>query len=152
MWTVSNTQPIVHGRAFLSDREHKVSPTFSEEETPLSQQQWATEAEKVWEREKATRWRRLLSAVAVVTAGLWGGQGWKFSLHLSALLSWLYEKLSRSPHIDAQRSRSHRSSFAEVEHKWVIKVKSGHECRSCYRPTFQVHHPSVIRSSNTAGE
>lgn len=33
----------------------------------------------------------------------------------------------------------------------MIKVRSGHDCRSCYRSTFQVHHPPVIRYTRTAG-
>lgn len=39
-----------------------------------------------------------------------------------------------------------------VEPIWMIKVKCGHECRSCYTPTYLIQHPPVMRATNTAGE
>lgn len=96
-------------------------------------------------------WRWLLSGVAMVNAG-WGGSRGQRSLFVCLFCSVsFYGKQTGSAHNDAQYIQSHHSSCVRSG-AWVIKVKSGHDCRSRYRPTFQVHHLPVIRSTNTAGE
>lgn len=139
-------------RAFLLGREHKVSLTLSGEETLLWWQQHAPEAGKVWEREKARKWRWLLSGVAMVSAG-WGGRRGQRSTFVCPFcsVSFMGSRLGRCT---LTHNIYHLIALLvpTTEHVWVIKVKSGHECISCYRPTFQVHHPPVTRSMNTAGE
>lgn len=84
--------------------------------------------------------------------GLEGKQGSKVTHRLSVPLSQQRRTQTGLVHADAQLILSSLSLMPTVQRVWVIKVKSGHERRSGFRPTFQVHHPPVIWSTYTAGE
>lgn len=150
---LSNTEhkPTVYGKVFLSDKAHKVSLTVSWRENTtfvvtISHRDRKSMKQKKGKEVEMGSFRRCHGEFR-----LRGGMDQRSPFVCLFCSVSFYGKQPGSVHIDAQHIQSHHSSCVRSG-AWVIKVKSGHECRSRYRPTFQDHHMPVIQSTNTAGE